>query len=77
MADDHNDQAGVLWNARAPLVAPWPPSLLRFGGRLAKHVVNVWQQVMLRSDPHHCTGPYFPILTRFPSPCNLLSGPGR
>ena len=46
MADDHNDEAGVLWNARAALVEPWPYMLLRFGGRLSKHVVNVWQQVL-------------------------------
>ncbi len=48
MADDHNNEAGVLWNARAALVEPWPYMLLRFGGRLSKHVVNVWQQVLGR-----------------------------
>ncbi len=50
MADDHNDQAGVTWNARAQLVQPWPRRLMRFGGRLSKHVVNVWQQVRAGVD---------------------------
>ena len=50
MADDHNDRAGVTWNARARIVEPWPPRLMRFGGRLSKHVVNVWQQVCAGLD---------------------------
>ncbi len=69
IADDHNDQAGVTWNARAQLVQPWPPRLMRFGGRLSKHVVNVWQQV--------CAGLDFSIKSKISKECGRHCSHGR
>lgn len=44
LADDHNDHRGFFWNRKHRAVVPFPPSILHYGGRLSRHVVNAWQQ---------------------------------
>ena len=48
LADDLNDNRGFFWNKEARLVAPYPPAILCYGGRLSRHVVNAWEQVRVR-----------------------------